>query len=103
MAVRKKKVNTAPAAEPVSSVKKEAWPRVYVGPTVRGGFLTPNRVFANGYPQPVLDLLEAHPEMKVLFVPVSGLRAALGDIANKGTLLNAIYSQTQKIIGGLNV
>lgn len=81
------------------------WPRMYLGPAVRGSFLTPGRVFANGYPPPVEDAVRQHPALAELFVSTAEIAKGRAEIQRTGSRLNTVYNQTNKLIheGGLHV
>lgn len=58
---------------------------IYIGPNLSGGRLSQNTVFRGGTPAYMQDLLEQHPSIKDLIVPVAETAAAHAKTQLSGT------------------
>lgn len=69
-------------------------PRVYVGPTLRGGALAHLTIFrGEGYPAHIAEIVNSRPEVRGLIVPVSQLSEAVKAVKIKGHILNTYARQ----------
>lgn len=66
---------------------------VYIGPTIGGGALMRNAVFAGEFPPHIVSMREKSEALRGLFVPVSELSTARKRIGVKGDILNAYVRQ----------
>ncbi|MCZ8520128.1 MULTISPECIES: hypothetical protein [Paenibacillus] len=64
---------------------------IYIGPNLPGGRLTQYTVFSDGIPEYLVDLTEAHPEIKELTVPVTELARVQANISTPGTTEYTAY------------
>lgn len=62
---------------------------IYIGPNLPGGRLTSFRVFREGLPSYLGDLLQERPELKRLIVPLSSFQEARKRVATPGTIEHA--------------
>ncbi len=69
---------------------------IYVGPTLSEGRLSFSTVYVNGLPAHVQELVDMHPWLKSLFVPVSELDKAIKATKEKGSYLNILYNKAKK-------
>lgn len=88
------------ATEAVAAAKAEpeAVPEnvVYLGPTIKGVAKYSTCYERGVLPQKVQDCIRELPMMKRLFVPVSGIVAATKELSKGQSVLNTIYSETDK-------
>lgn len=68
---------------------KGSWPRIYIGPTLPG--VVHGTVFTNGLPPALNEKIKAVPAVGELVVPVSGLRDANRELADRESALSRIY------------
>lgn len=90
----KKETSTKPKQQ--KNMKKEATPVIYVGPNLAGGRLSSFTVFREGVPAHLKDLIEKHPEIQSLIVPLSKMQKAQTNSSKSGTLEHKAYKKLQK-------
>lgn len=70
---------------------------MYVGPSLSQGRLSHATVFIDGlFTVPVQEIMDAHPWMKHLMVPVTQINTAMAAIKKEGTLLNTLCKRVYK-------
>jgi hypothetical protein len=71
---------------------------IYCGPNIPGGMLSKYRIFKDGIPEYLNELIDKCPEIKMLFVPVAELTRANRAIDIKGTPEQIAYEKVMKFI-----
>ncbi|WP_020621012.1 hypothetical protein [Paenibacillus daejeonensis] len=89
-----------PAAEPAAvPAKKQLDQLIYTGPNVGRGHLQQYAVFRGGIPAHVAPLIEQHPEIRTLLVPIAELSKTQEKIQVKGTHEHKAY----RILEGVTI
>lgn len=70
---------------------------IYVGPSLKGARLQKYQVFIGGYPEVAMEIAEAKPWFKRLFVPVAKLAEAEKEIETCGKPLNKYYRNAMEV------
>jgi len=71
---------------------------IYCGPNIPGGMLSKYRIFIDGIPEYLNELIDKCPEIKILFANVADLAKVDKAIGIKGTPEQIAYEKVMKFI-----
>jgi len=71
---------------------------IYCGPNIPGGMLSKYRIFIDGIPEYLNELIDKCPEIKILFANVADLANVDKAIGIKGTPEQIAYEKVMKFI-----
>lgn len=70
---------------------------IYIGPSLSGARLIHATVFREGYPTYIKEMLNAHPWLKNLFVPVSSYADSMKQVHTQGTALYIFAKKCKEV------